>query len=434
MNGIAIVNRNSFYRCFCTIDDAQQPFRIPIPAALTHARRGTIVPHILPVHQKGELPPMPLVTSIHRHFDDLPDPRIERCKHHLLLDIITIAICAVISNADGWLDIEAYGRAKEAFFRQFLDLPYGIPSHDTFGRVFARLNPTAFQQAFVGWVEAIRLKLPGDVIALDGKTERRTHDRAIDLSPLHIVSAWSTANRLVLGQVRVDDKSNEITAIPLLLDILDVQGCIITIDALGCQVAIAKQIVAQEADYVLACKGNQGQLARDVERLFAELLEQPQDETLLDYCQTSHEAHGRREVREYWSTDQVERISTRARWPLLRSVAMVRSERTIAGVTSIETRHYISSLPSGAERIAYAIRNHWGIENQVHWVLDVVFAADDSRARIGHSAHNLTIIRHVVLNLLRQETSLKTSLRQKRLRAGWDDAYLRKVLQNDTQE
>jgi predicted transposase YbfD/YdcC len=389
---------------------------------------------MLPIHLKGEQSSMPLITSIHRHFADLPDPRIERCKHHHLLDIITIAICAVISNADGWLDIEAYGRAKQAFFCQFLDLRHGIPSHDTFGRVFARLNPLAFQQAFVAWVDAIRLKLPGDLIAIDGKTERRTHDRAIALSPLHIVSAWSTANSLVLGQVRSSDKSNEITAIPLLLELLDVQDCIVTIDALGCQVAIAEQIVAQDAEYVLACKGNQGLLARDMEHLFATLLEQADEPIGVDYCKTTHEAHGRREVREYWSTDQLESISTRARWPHLRSVAQVRTERTIDGLTSVETRQYISSLPSGAERIAYAIRNHWGIENQVHWVLDVVFAADDSRARIGHSAHNLAIIRHLVLNLLRQETSLKTSLRQKRLRAGWDETYLVKVLLHDVQE
>jgi predicted transposase YbfD/YdcC len=434
MNKTTITNGDSSYLSPYVVDDTQEPLRMPIPATLTDARYATIVPHTIPAHQKGELLSMSLITSIHRHFDALPDPRIDRCKQHKLLDIITIAICAVISNADGWLDIEAYGRAKQAFFRQFLDLPHGIPSHDTFGRVFARLNPTAFQQAFVAWVDAIRLKLPGDVIALDGKTERRTHDRAIDLSPLHIVSAWSTANSLVLGQIRVADKSNEITAIPLLLELLDLQGCIITIDALGCQVAIAEQIIVQEAEYVLACKGNQGHLARDVEQLFAQLFEQGEDQAVVDYCKSVHEAHGRREVREYWSTDQLERISTRARWPQMRSVAMVRSERTIAGVTSVETRQYISSLPSGAERLAYAIRNHWGIENQVHWVLDVVFAADDSRARIGHSAHNLAIIRHLVLNLLRQETTLKTSLRQKRLRAGWDDAYLWKVLQNDPQE
>ena len=184
-------------------------------------------------------------TTLSAHFDTLPDPRIDRCKHHKLIDIVTIAICAVISNADGWTDIAAYGRAKHAFLQQFLDLPNGIPSHDTFGRVFTHLDPRAFQSAFLAWVDAIRLKLPGDVVAIDGKTERRTHDRAIDLSPLHIVSAWSTANRLVLGQVRVDTKSNEITAIPVLLDLLDLEDCIVTIDAMGCQVAIAEQIGGQ---------------------------------------------------------------------------------------------------------------------------------------------------------------------------------------------
>jgi predicted transposase YbfD/YdcC len=373
-------------------------------------------------------------TTLSAHFATLPDPRIDRCKHHKLIDIVTIAICAVISNADGWTDIAAYGRAKHAFLQQFLDLPNGIPSHDTFGRVFTHLDPRAFQSAFLAWVDAIRLKLPGDVVAIDGKTERRTHDRAIDLSPLHIVSAWSTANRLVLGQVRVDTKSNEITAIPVLLDLLDLEDCSVTIDAMGCQVAIAEQIVAQGADYVLACKGNQGHLAEDVACLFRQVEEAELDPARFDYCQTICEEHGRREVREYWSTDDLALIRDRGRWSQLRSVAMVRSERTSNGCTSVETRQYISSLPSGAERVAYAIRNHWGIENPVHWVLDVVFAADESRVRIGHSAHNLAIIRHLVLNLLRQETSLKTSLRQKRLRAGWDDAYVLKVLHNNPQE
>lgn len=373
-------------------------------------------------------------TTLSPHFANLPDPRIDRCKQHQLIDIITIAICAVISNADGWLDIEAYGRAKETFLRQFLDLPHGIPSHDTFGRVFARLDPSAFQAAFLAWVDTIRAKLPGDVVAIDGKTDRRTHDRAIDLSPLHIVSAWSCANRLVLGQVRVDEKSNEITAIPLLLQLLDLTDCIVTIDAMGCQVAIAEQIVDQEADYLLACKANQPQLSMDVEQLFTTILQHPPDPTTLDYCTITSERHGRRELREYWSTDQLDTIRDRARWPLLRSVAMVRSTRTDQRGTSVETRHYISSLPIGATRVADAIRQHWGIENPVHWVLDVVFAADESRARIGHAAHNQAIIRHIVLNMIRHETTLKTSLRQKRLRAAWDDAYALKVLQSNPQE
>lgn len=215
---------------------------------------------------------------------------------------------------------------------------------------------------------------------------------------------------------------------------LDIQASIVTIDAMGCQTAIAKHIVAQDADYVLACKGNQGHLARDVDQLFAHMCAQAPDHKALDYCISVHEGHGRREVREYWSTDRLETITQRQRWPSLRSVAMVRAERTMNGVTSSETRQYISSLPMGAERVAYAIRNHWGIENAVHWVLDVVFAADESRSRIGHSAHNLTIIRHMVLNMLRHETSRITSLRQKRLRAAWDDAYVLKVLQHTTQE
>jgi predicted transposase YbfD/YdcC len=373
-------------------------------------------------------------TTLSSYFATLPDPRIDRCKQHKLIDIVTIAICAIMSNADGWTDIAAYGRAKQAFLQQFLELPNGIPSHDTFGRVFAQLDPRAFQSAFLAWVDAIRLKLPGDVVAIDGKTERRTHDRTIDLSPLHIVSAWSTANRLVLGQVRVDTKSNEITAIPILLRLLDLHECIVTIDAMGCQVAIAEQIVSQGADYVLACKGNQGHLAQDVEGLFAQVGEAEADPARFDYYQTISEGHGRREVRDYWSTDDLELIGDQGRWAQFRSAAMVRSERTINGCSSVETRQYISSLPSDAERVAYAIRNHWGIENPVHWVLDVVFAADDSRVRIGHSAHNLAILRHLVLNLLRQETSLKISLRQKRLRAGWDDDYVLKVLYNDPQE
>jgi predicted transposase YbfD/YdcC len=371
------------------------------------------------------------MTTISIYFGDLPDPRVDRCKHHKLLDIVTIAICAVISNADGWTYIEAYGRAKETWLRQFLELPAGIPSHDTFARVFAKLDPIVFQRCFVRWVDAIRDKLPGDIVAIDGKTSRRTRDATIDLSPLHIVSAWSTHNQLVLGQVRVNEKSNEITAIPILLDMLDVHGCLVTIDALGCQTAIADQIVAQEADYVLACKGNQERLHTDVEELFITLLSAEQPSGVLDYVKMTNEGHGRREIREVWTTGQLDAIRDRERWTKLQSVACVRSERTSVGETTIETRVYLSSAVSDAKRLANAIRSHWGIENQVHWVLDVVFADDDSRVRIDHSAHNLAIIRHIVLNMLRQESSLKTSLRQKRLRAGWDDTYVLKVLQVD---
>ena len=374
---------------------------------------------------------MELETSVSRHFGHLPDPRIERCKLHKLIDIMTITICAVISNADGCEDIEAYGRAKEPVLRRFLELPHGIPSHDTFERVLARLDPSAFQRCFLDWVTHIRTKLPGDVVAIDGKTACGTRDAAIDLSPLHLISAWSSANALVLGQLRTSDKSNEITAIPLLLDILDIQGCIVTIDAMGCQTAIVEKIVEKEADYVITCKGNQEQLHEDIEALFARLLQQALPQTDLTHHQTIDERHGRREIRDYWSTAELASLRTKERWKGLQSVAMVRSERQTSKGSAIETRYFISSLPNNAQRIAKAIRAHWTIENQLHWVLDVVFHEDDSRMRSGDAAQNIAVIRHMSLNMLRQETSYKKSVRQKRLRAGWDDMYMLKVLQVD---
>jgi predicted transposase YbfD/YdcC len=374
-----------------------------------------------------------LDTSISRYFASLPDPRIDRCKLHKLLDIVTITICAVISNADGWEDIEAYGHAKEELLRTFLELPNGIPSHDTFERVFARLDPIAFQGSFLDWVAEIRTKLPGDVVAIDGKTLRGSRDAPIDLAPIHMLSAWCSANELVLGQLRTADKSNEITAIPLLLDILDIEGCIVTIDALGCQTAIADKISQQGADYVIACKGNQEFLHEDIVSLFTAALQQPGEQTRLSYHKTIDEHHGRREMREYWSTDQLKTLRTGDRWKGLHSVAMVRSERQTASGTSVETRYYISSLPKDARKVAYAIRAHWTIENQLHWVLDVVLHEDDNRTRVTNAAQNLAIVRHITVNMLRRETSLKKSLRQKRLRAGWDDEYMLKVIQVDPQ-
>ena len=371
-------------------------------------------------------------TSIARHFTHLPDPRIDRCKLHKLIDIVTIAICATISNADGWEDIEAYGHAKEALLRTFLELPNGIPSHDTCERVFARLDPSAFQAAFLSWIDEIRTKLPADVIAIDGKTLRGSRDTPIDLAPIHMLSAWCSTNALVLGQLRTADKSNEITAIPLLLDILDISGCTITIDAMGCQTTIAEKIIQKEADYVIACKGNQEGLHNDVVAIFTTELQRPLEQRQVAYYKTIDENHGRREVREYWVTDVLDPLRTRARWVGLQSIAMVRSERQTRTGTSSETRYFIASLPKDVQKIAHAIRAHWTIENQLHWVLDVVLHEDASRTRIDHTAQNLSVVRHITLNMLRQETSLKTSIRQKRLRAGWDDTYMMKVMHGET--
>lgn len=368
-------------------------------------------------------------TSISRHFGTLPDPRIDRCKRHNLIDIVTITLCAVISNTDRWEDIEAYAHAKEELLHTFLELPNGIPSHDTFERVFARLDPTAFQTSFLNWVAEIRSKLPGDVVAIDGKTPRGSRDSPINLAPIHMLSAWCSANELVLGQLRTADKSNEITAIPLLLDMLDIKGCIVTIDALGCQTAIAETIIEQGADYLLACKANQEYLHDDIVSLFQTELQQSIEHSSLSYYRTVDESHGRRETREYWSSDQLETLRTRERWKGVHSVAMVRSERQTLNGRSTETRYYISSLPKDAQKAAQAIRAHWTIENQLHWVLDVVLHEDQNQTRMAHSAHNLAIIRHIAVNILRQEASLKKSLRQKRLRAGWDDDYMLKVLQ-----
>jgi predicted transposase YbfD/YdcC len=379
-----------------------------------------------------EMPTME--TSISRHFGELPDPRINRCKLHSLTDIVSIAVCAIISNADGAEDIAAYGRAKEPLLRRFLELSHGIPSHDTFERVLARLDPNAFQRCFLAWVTHLRSKLPSEVVAIDGKTSCGTRDAPIDLAPLHMVSAWAAANALVLGQLRTPDKSNEITAIPLLLDILDIQDCIVTIDAMGCQTAIVEKIVEKQADYVITCKGNQGHLHADIETLFARHFQETNPLTDLTYYQSIDEQHGRREVREYWSTAQLEALRGKERWSNLQSVAMIRSERQTSKGSTIETRYLISSLPNDARQIGQAMRTHWTIENQLHWVLDVVFHEDDSRLRIGNAAQNMAILRHMTMNMLRQETTFKKSIRQKRLRAGWDDSYMLKVLQIDLAE
>jgi predicted transposase YbfD/YdcC len=369
--------------------------------------------------------------SIGEHFNDLEDPRMERTKHHQLLDIIAIAICGVICGADSWVDLELFGRSKEEWLKRFLSLPNGIPSHDTFGRVFALLDPAKFAQCFTSWVKAVSQLTQGQVIAIDGKALRRSHDRANGKSAIHMVSAWASANHLVLGQLKVDDKSNEITAIPELLEVLELSGCIVTIDAMGCQKDIARQIVEQGADYVLALKENQGQLYREVTDTFKSGLGSAFEGLQHDFYQTVGKGHGRIETRQCWVVSEpevLEYLNEKGAWAGLSSVAMVRSKRVVGDEESVESRYYISSLQGEARQLLEATRTHWEIENCVHWVLDIAFNEDDSRVRQGHAPQNLAVVRHLALNLLKMEQTSKGGVKARRKRAGWDEDYLLKIL------
>ncbi len=377
------------------------------------------------------------LTTIHQHFAHLDDPRLDRTKHHQLLDILTIALCAVICGADSWTECEAFGQAKLAWLRTFLPLPNGIPSHDTFGRVFAALDPVQFQQGFLNWVQASTSRLAGltapggrDHVALDGKTLRRSHDRAKGKAALHLVSAWASANRLVLGQIAVAEKSNEITALPVLIKLLDLRGSIVTIDAMGCQTAIAAAIIEQGGDYVLALKGNQGTLHQEVEAMFAAAQHTGFHGIAHQTYRTLEKGHGRIEERRWWTIHDPEylaHLDPTGAWPKLASIAMVEAERTIGATVTCETRYFIASVAQ-AQPVGQAVRLHWGIENSVHWVLDIAFREDECRVREGHSAQNFAILRHIALNLLRQDQTAKLGVKAKRLKAGWDESYLGRIL------
>lgn len=366
--------------------------------------------------------------SILTHFASLEDPRDIRGKEHLLLDIITIALCAVISGAEGWEDMAEYGRAKQDWLSTFLSLSNGIPCADTFGRVFARLDPEQMQRCFGSWVNAISQLLGAEVVGIDGKTLRHSNDKGCGKAAIHMVSAWASANRLVLGQRKVDDKSNEITAIPALLTVLEIAGCIVTIDAMGCQKDIASAIIARGADYVLALKGNQGGLFEDVQWLFQQAQGLEFEGVAHSFAQSIDTGHGRIETRRCWTLSELDYLTQMPQWSGLQTVVMVQSERRSKGQVTTENRFFISSLPSQAALVMRAVRTHWSIENSLHWVLDVSFHEDACRIRRKFAPQNMALLRHLALNLLSQDSSSKRSIAARRKKAAWDQTYLIKLL------
>lgn len=370
----------------------------------------------------NEQPPLSLMDC----FGDLEDPRVEGRCGHKLVDMIVIAICGVICGADSWTGIETFGNAKKGWLRQYLEMENGIPSHDTFGRVFALLDAEAFQVRFIRWVEGVFAVTQGQVVAIDGKTVRGSHDKTHGKKAIHLVSAWASQNGIVLGQRKVDDKSNEITAIPELLQLLDLRGCLVTIDALGCQTGIAHTIREAQADYLLQVKDNQKNLRQDLHDWFT-YGDQCQFAAMhMDYHKTISKTSGRVEIRQCWAVaDPVafDYIRHYEGWADLQSIVRIQRERHVDGQVSQETAYYISSLPNDAARLLAATRQHWSIENSLHWVLDVTFAEDQSRIRTDNSPQNMAILRHLALNILKHDTS-KSSLKQKRFRAGLDEDFL----------
>ena len=342
-------------------------------------------------------------------------------------DILMISVLAMLCGAETFVDFEDFGEAKKEWLSTFLELPNEIPSHDTFGRVFAAINPRLFSESFMAWTQALRQSLNQEIVAIDGKTLRRSHRDG--RGPIHMVSAWARENGLVLGQLKVDEKSNEITAIPQLLRTLELSNCIVTIDAMGCQKQIAAEICNGDADYVLALKGNQGTLHGEVESFFKDargrdFKEAPNKRMEHDFYETVEKDHGRIEARRYWITEAIDWFADRKDWENLRSVGMVESRREINGKESVEVRYFISSLPAKAKNFANAVRGHWAIENELHWRLDVCFREDDCRIRAGCAAENMAILRHLTLNMLKRDTTKKRGIKGKQKNAAWDHAYL----------
>lgn len=371
------------------------------------------------------------LASIEACFGDIYDPRMQKRCDYPLLEVITIAICATLAGAEGWTDMELFGKSKATWLKQFLKLEKGIPSHDTFGDIFGMIDGDEFQRSFTHWVEGVFTVTQGEVVAIDGKTARRSHDKSIGKDAIHMVSAWASANGIVLGQRKVDDKSNEITAIPELLDLLSITGCIVTIDAMGCQKKIAQKIRDKQADYVLAVKDNQGKLHQDIQDWFAYAEQVAFKDIDHDYDKQVNKGHGRLEIRECWVIDDpvaFEYIRHYEGWADLHAIVCLKRERHIAEQIQRETAYYITSLKGNARKILTATRCHWSIENSLHWVMDVTFREDESRIRKDNSSQNMVVLRHIALNILKKDKS-KGSLRQKRYKATLDDTFLRNLLE-----
>ena len=389
-----------------------------------------------PAHKANNPSPSPNLSLV-EHFGSLRDPRINRRREHDLIDILVISICCLLCGGEGFNDMEDFGKAKYDWFKTFLRLRNGIPSHDTFNRVFAALDPKEFLDCFLRWTQSLRQAVPQEIVALDGKALRRASAKGEQMK--YVVSAWAESNALVLGQWKVADKSNEITAIPELLRVLELSGCIVTTDAMGCQRKIAKEIIEADADYVLALKGNQETVHEEVKSfLDATLLEQqtprpkgaklsPAAATLASW-ETVEKDHGRLEIRRHFQSDHLDWFADRSKWEGLKSLGMIESLREVDGKVTTERRYYLSSLPLQIGTFARAVRSHWGVENKVHWIMDVCFREDQSRARAGYAAENLATLRRLALNLLQREKTKKRGIKGKQLNAGWDHAYLLRLL------
>jgi len=369
-------------------------------------------------HQKEK------IISLIATLEEVPDPRVDRSKDHDLVDLLVIALCTILIGGESFYDMEEFAEVRLSWLKTFLRLRNGAPSHDTFNRVFQALDHRQLADSLSRWTQSVRSVLGGEVVALDGKSVRRAFNRGEDFRV--IVSAWATESGLLLGQRKVRDKSNEITVVPELLQVLELAGCIVTADAMHCQKNIAKEIIEADADYVLALKGNQGTAFAEVKAFLDDAVSRA-DQTLV-FLETVEKGHGRLETRRYWQTEKIAWYADQGQWEALRSVGLVESVREINGQPTLERRYYLSSLPSDIQRFAKAVRGHWAIENQLHWVLDVVFGEDQSRARTEQAAENLAAMRRLAVNLLRKDTQCKRSIKGKLIRAAIDPDYLRHLL------